>query len=233
MDSSLEFSLFLRWVLACISLFAGYASTRPMFITSIIRIFVLHWSSWGWDSFASAARFSALLVGASLESASLPLLFGFGTMIYIPDGTPHVQKCLIDDSNYVGSVQPFFRAWYESHHSFPKDKTEFLDALRTGPAAWQYRVSAPPTLSDYSKRGVRLPYEVIVVQNASGPQTDHFSERPGVIYYWIANDQQRFWVTMTELTEDVSRSASLKMLSLPRPNPYVIAVDSGDYPIRR
>jgi hypothetical protein len=145
-------------------------------------------------------------------------------MIYIPDGTPHVQKCLIDDSNFIGSVQPFFRAWYESHHSFPKNKTEFLDALRTGP---------PPTLSDYSKRGVRLPYEVIVVQNASGPRTDDVAQRPGVIYYWITRDQQRFWVTMTALTEDVSRSASLKMVSWPSPNPYVIAVDSRDYPIRR
>lgn len=161
-----------------------------------------------------------------------PLFFGLATMVYIPDGTPHVQKCLVDDSNYVGDVQSFFRVWYESHHSFPKDKTEFLDALRTGPAAWQFRISSPSAMIDYSKKGVRLPYEIVVVQNASGPRMDDLSERPGVIYYWVANDQQRFWVAMTELSEDVSRSSNPKLVSWPSPNRYVIAVDGRDYPVR-
>jgi hypothetical protein len=67
----------------------------------------------------------------------LPSLFGFGVMVYIPDGTPHVQRSMMHDANYLSSISSFFRVWYEVHRSFPNNEVEFLDALRNGPAAWQ------------------------------------------------------------------------------------------------
>lgn len=165
---------------------------------------------------------------------AIPLCFGLATMVYIPDGTPHIQRSMITDSNYLSDVNSFFRVWYERHHSFPKDEAEFLDALGTGPAAWQGRVSSPPRLSDYAKGGIRLPYEIIVIQNASGPRMDNLAEKPGVIYYCVASDQQRFWVTMTGLHDDIARSASLKRVA-DRPNlePWLITAAGKDYPIRR
>jgi hypothetical protein len=151
-------------------------------------------------------------------------------MIYIPDGTPHIQRSMIDDTNYLSATGSFLRVWYESHHKFPRDQAEFLDALRNGPAAWQYRVSALPAESDYAKRGVRLPYQIVVNNSASGPRLTNLSEQPGVIYYCATSDLQQFWVTMTGLPEDVSRRAVLKNDGeRPYDKPWVITAEGKDY----
>jgi hypothetical protein len=159
-----------------------------------------------------------------------PVVLGLATLVYIPDGTPHIQRSLMDDTNYLSATGSFLRVWYESHHRFPKDRAEFFDALKSGPAAWQYRVSAPPLESDYAKRGVRLLYQVVVVNNASGPQIASLSQEPGVIYYCVTDDQQQFWVTMTGLNQDVSRSATLKTVadgSYDRP--WLVTAAGKDY----
>jgi len=139
---------------------------------------------------------------------------------------------MMDDTNYLSHTGSFLRVWYESHHKFPKDQAEFLDALRNGPAAWQYRVSAPPTESDYAKRGVRLPYQIVVINSASGPRLANLSEQPGVIYYCVTSDLQQFWVTMTGLPEDVSRRAVLKRdADRPYDKPSLITAEGKDYPV--
>jgi hypothetical protein len=162
----------------------------------------------------------------------VPLLLGFATMVYIPDGTPHVQRSMMDDSNYLSAVNAFFRVWYEAHQRYPKDEAEFLDALRSGPAAWQNRVSAPLQDSDYAKKGVRLRYQIVVINGASGPRLDNLSQQPGVIYYCVTADEQQFWVTMTGLHEDISRSAVLKRVAdRPYDKPWLVTAAGKDYPI--
>jgi hypothetical protein len=162
----------------------------------------------------------------------VPIVLGLATMVYIPDGTPHVQRSMMDDTNYLSITGSFLRVWYELHHRFPKDQAEFLDALRSGPAAWQYRVRKPPAESDYAKGGVRLPYQVVVVNNASGPRLANLSQQPGVIYYCVTDDQQQFWVTMTGLHEDVSRSATLKTVAdRPYDKPWLVTAAGKDYPL--
>jgi hypothetical protein len=159
-----------------------------------------------------------------------PVVFGLATLVHIPDGTPHVQRSMMDDTNYLSATGSFLRVWYESHRRFPKDRAEFFDALKSGPAAWQYRVSAAPMESDYAKRGVPLPYQVVVVSNASGPQLVSLSQEPGVIYYCVTNDQQQFWVTMTGLNQDVSRSATLKTVAdRPYDRPWLVTAAGKDY----
>ena len=76
---------------------------------------------------------------------------------------------------------------------------------------------SPPTESFYSQRGHRLPYQIVVVNDASGPRLDNVSDRPGVIYYAVSSDQQQYWVTMTGLLKDTSSTATLKRL-IDRPN---------------
>lgn len=156
-----------------------------------------------------------------------PVVLGLATMVYIPDGMPHVQRSMMDDTNYLSATGSFLRVWYESHHRFPKDRGEFVDALKNGPAAWQYRISAPPMESDYAKGGVRLPYQVVVVNNASGPRLGGLSQEPGVIYYCVTDDQQQFWVTMTGLNRDVSRSATLKTVA--DDSPWLVTAAGKDY----
>lgn len=159
-----------------------------------------------------------------------PFALGFAVLVYIPDGTPHVQRSMSDDTNYLSSVHSFFGVWYEAHQSFPKDIAEFRQALRQGPAAWQNRVSSPSWQSDYAKNGERLPYEIIVIGGATGPKLDGVSERPGVIYYCVSADHQEFWVTMTGLNEDVSAKATLKKLAdLPDEKVWLVTGSSKDY----
>ena len=142
-----------------------------------------------------------------------PIPVRFGDFGLHPDGTPHMQRSMSDDTNCLSSVSSFFQVWYESHHRFPKDEGEFVDALRGGPAAWQYGVNAPSPESDYAKDGVRLPYEIVVTNDATGPRLQGLSQRPGVIYYCVTADEQQFWVTMTGLHKDVSRTATLKRIA--------------------
>lgn len=130
-------------------------------------------------------------------------------MVYIPDGTPHVQRSMVADANYLSSMNAFFRVWFDANHRFPATVAEFDDALQRGPEAWQGRVQSPSAWSSYSHRDGRLPYEVVVITNASGPRMTKVSDRPGVIYYCVSSNQQEFWVTMTGLATDVARSASL------------------------
>lgn len=163
----------------------------------------------------------------------VPVVFGLATLVYIPDASPHVQHSMLDDTNYLSAVSSFFQVWYETHHGFPKNEAEFLDALRSGPAAWQYRVKAPPAESDYAKGGVRLPYQIVVTNDATGPRLEGLSERPGVIYYCVTADGQQFWVTMTGLHEDVSRTATLKRVAdRSYDKPWLITATGKDYPPR-
>ena len=117
---------------------------------------------------------------------------------------------MMDDANYLSDIHSFFEVWYKSHRSFPKNEGEFHNAISQGPAAWQFRVSAPSADSDYAKKGERLAYKVVVITGASGPKFDGLSERPGVIYYCVSPDYQRFWATMTGLAGDVSPKATVK-----------------------
>jgi hypothetical protein len=165
---------------------------------------------------------------------AIPLLLGLAAMVYIPDGTPHVQRSMVADTNYLSSVNSFFRVWYEANHRFPANAAEFNDALKSGPAAWQNRVKSPSTWSFYSHRGVPLPYELVVVTSATGPRIDDVSDRPGVVYYCVSSDQQEFWVTMTALSEDVARTATLKRVAdLPYEKVWLVKAAGKDYPVHK
>jgi hypothetical protein len=159
----------------------------------------------------------------------IPLALGTIAMVAIPDEIPHSVRS-IDDVNYLSSVNAFFRVWYEANRKFPANEIEFREALAKGPAAWQYRVKAPSSESPYLRNGARLPYDIVVIANATGPQVTNVSDRPGVIYYCVSNDQQEFWATMTALREDISPRASLKMtLDIPE-KVWVVEGTGKDYP---
>ena len=152
------------------------------------------------------------------------LIFGLITMVAIPDEIPHIARS-ID----LSSVNSSFRVWYEANRRFPANEIEFKEALSKGPAAWQFRVKAPSSQSPYSRNGTRLPYEIVVVSNASGPRVNNASDRPGVIYYCVSGDQQEFWVTMTALRYDSSPTANLKMtLEIPE-KVWVVGAAGKDY----
>ena len=155
-------------------------------------------------------------------------VLGLATMVYIPDGIPHVHRSMIQDSNYLSTVHSFLGVWHDANHRFPKNEAEFSDALKRGPETWQNRVKSPPTESFYSQRGHRLPYQIVVVNGASGPRLDNVSDRPGVIYYAVSSDQQQYWVTMTGLLKDTSSTATLKRL-IDRPNEKFVVVSPSGY----
>lgn len=161
-----------------------------------------------------------------------PVFLGLAGMINIPDLLPHDYSSMAD-VNYLSDVNSFFRVWYENNHRFPADESEFKEALRKGPAAWQYRVGPAP-LSRYMQRGNKLPYQVVVVTNANAPRTTDASRRPGVIYYCVSGDLQEFWVTMTRLQSDLAVTASLKPFAdVTEETSWVVHARGDGYPTRK
>jgi hypothetical protein len=63
-------------------------------------------------------------------------VLGLATLVYIPDGIPHVHRSMIQDSNYLSSVHSFLGVWHDANHRFPKNEAEFSDAMKRGPEAW-------------------------------------------------------------------------------------------------
>lgn len=158
----------------------------------------------------------------------VPVFLGLAAMVLIPCMPPSGSS-MGADANYLSDVRSFFRVWYEDKHRFPANEIEFRDALAKGPAAWQDRVAVVPT-SEYRKGGESVPYEIVVETNATGPQLQDISQRPGVIYYRVSEDLQEFWVTMTVLRTDFSSTASLlRMSGQPTGEVLVIHAAGKDY----
>jgi hypothetical protein len=153
-------------------------------------------------------------------------------MINIPDILPHDYSS-ISDTNYLSGARAFFGDWYENNHRFPADESEFKEALRKGPAAWQYRVGPVPA-SRYMQRGNQLPYQIVVVTDANAPRTADVSRRPGVVYYCVSSDLQEFWVTMTRLQSDLAVAGSLKPYAdLTEEEYWVVHVAGRDHQARK
>jgi hypothetical protein len=162
-----------------------------------------------------------------------PLAFGLAAIVAIPDAIPHVMRSMMADTNYLSNANSFLRVWYEAHYRFPSNKDEFREAMARGPAAWHYRVQSPPSNSFYSQSGTRLPYEIVVVTNASGPRVNDPSPRPGVVYYCVSTDQQAFWMTMTVLQSDFAPTAKLMTTADRSDAVWVVQAAGKDYPIHQ
>jgi len=161
----------------------------------------------------------------------LPVFLGLVAMVNIPDLLPRMFS-MSADSNYLSDVNSFLRVWYENNHRFPANETEFRDALKKGPVAWQFRVR-PAHESKYKQRGNPLPYEIVVVNDANGPRLANISQRPGVIYYSVSSDLQEFWVTMTGLQSDTATTASIaRVAGLPDEDIRLVHAAGHDYPVR-
>lgn len=142
----------------------------------------------------------------------VPAALGFFAMGAIPNAQPHIMRSMLADSNYVGNISSYLRVWYESHHAFPTDEYEFAQAMAEGPANWRDNATPTPQ-SQYRRQGQALPYQMLVFRDASGPRIDDLSDRPGIIYYCVSPDLQKFWATMTGLDSDVAPSATIKRVA--------------------
>jgi len=163
----------------------------------------------------------------------VPVFLGLAALINIPDVLPHDFSGTAD-TNYLSAVKSFFGVWYENNHRFPADESEFGEALWKGPSAWQYRVGPAPA-SRYMQRGNPLPYQIVVVKNATGPRIIDVSHRPGVVYYCVSADLQEFWVTMTRLQSDLAVTASLNPFAnfTTEEKYWIIHAAGHDYPTRK
>jgi len=150
----------------------------------------------------------------------VPIVMGLAILVYPPEGWPHLQS-MSGDSNYMSNTGAFLGSWYEVYRSFPKDEDEFRQAMKDGPPAWQFRLDPVPALSPYSQGSHRIPYQIVIVTNASGPRLDNVSTRPGVVYYCVSTDRQQYWLTITGLQKDVSAKVDLKRL-IDRPNEKIL-----------
>jgi hypothetical protein len=151
-----------------------------------------------------------------------PLFLGLCTTVVVPNAIPR-GRSMAADSIYLSATQASLRLWYESHQRFPRDKAELLDALRSGPPPWDVSVRQLPLGgSFYAHRGQPLPYEVVVVNNAVGPQLENVSKRPAVLYYSVRSDSRQFWITITSLNKDLAPEATIKR-SLSRNEPIVLS----------
>ena len=63
-----------------------------------------------------------------------------------------------------------------------------------------------------------------------GPRLGSLSQQAGGIYYCVTADAQQFWVTMTGLHEDVSRTGTLKRVADGSyDKPWLITATGEDY----
>ncbi len=160
----------------------------------------------------------------------VPAALGVFAIHYFPDAPPHIMRSMLADSNYVGDISSYFRVWYESHNAFPADESEFAQAMAEGPAEWRDRATVTPE-SQYKKLGHALPYRVLVFSNATGPHVENLTDRPGVIYYCVSDDLQKFWATMTGLNTDFAQSATVKRVAdLSDEKPLMAKGVGSDYP---
>ena len=160
----------------------------------------------------------------------VPAVLGLFAMHSIPDAQPHIARSMMADSNYVGDISSYFRVWYESHNAFPADESEFAQAMAESPADWQDRATLTPQ-SQYKRLRHTLPYLVLVFPNAIGPRVDNLSDRPGVVYYCVSGDLQKFWATMTGLDTDFAQSATIKRVAdLSDEKPEMAQGVGSDYP---
>jgi tetratricopeptide (TPR) repeat protein len=141
----------------------------------------------------------------------IPCILGLCAMLSIPEVQPHVMRSRLHDSNYLSDISSYFRGWHEEHNGFPANESEFAKALAESPAEW--RLTSAKPRSQYTRRGVPLPYQVLVLTNATSPRLEEVSDRPGVIYYSVSADLQEFWVTMTTLATDVGSSATIRRVA--------------------
>jgi hypothetical protein len=161
----------------------------------------------------------------------VPVFLGLAAMVEIPNIRPQGFGS-IADTNYLSSVNSFFRVWYEQNRRFPANEAEFQEAMTKGPATWQYRVAVPT--SEYRQADKVLPYEIAVVNDANGPRISEVSKRPGVVYYCVSTDLQEFWVTTTGLESDFAMAAVLhRVASIPAEEAFVVHAAGRDYPVKK
>jgi tetratricopeptide (TPR) repeat protein len=158
----------------------------------------------------------------------IPVFLGLFAGVFLPNVQPHLYSGAAD-SNYLADIGSYFRVWYEAHDAFPADEYEFAQAMAEGPAAWREDAASTPQ-SQYRRQGHALPYQVLVFTGATGPRVDNPSERPGVIYYCVSADLQKFWSTMTVLDRDVAPSGTIKRVEIPSPGIQVVQAIGSDYP---
>jgi hypothetical protein len=72
------------------------------------------------------------------------------------------------------------QSWYEQNHRFPNSETEFQDAMAKGSVVWRNQIEPLPVESAYSQHGTRLPYQVVVLANATGPRLRNFPQGQGL-----------------------------------------------------
>jgi hypothetical protein len=87
--------------------------------------------------------------------------------------------------------------WAEEKGAYPLTDAELAEALQRA------RLGGNRD-SLYQRKGTPVPYETTVVASAVGPVLR--SERPAVIYYGVAADGRRYWITGTALPAEISES---------------------------
>jgi len=222
---TIYFGSYIFWCWIRIHVFNFYYADYWYAITALIFLGIGFLSVWATFYGVWRRSFKGFLF-------AIPILTGLVAAEMIPDLFPHAFSG-IADTNYLSDVNSFFRVWYEENHRFPTNESEFTEAMRQGPATWQYRIPPIPA-SRYKRGGDPLPYEIIVVNNATGPRLTDVSQRPGVIYYCVADDLQEFWVTMTSLPKDVAAAASIRHVADLAAEPVQIVQAAGrDYAVKK
>ena len=129
---------------------------------------------------------------------------------------------LINDSDYIDAVASGCGEWAANHNQYPANDLEIQETLKS-----MTRESGKvpshglrsPLESQYSQRGEKVLYQIVVENNASGPHVTHVTQRPGVVYYSVTPDLREYWLTMTVLP---SRSPGFASLLKRQGNLYVV-----------
>ena len=149
-----------------------------------------------------------------------PLVLFLAGAVQFPNILP--LEGMMNDSDYINAVVSACGEWAAIHNQFPANDTEMQEALRPmtrESGKIPYHGLHSPFGSQYSQRGERVPYQVVVENSTTGPHVTHVSERPGMLYYSVSPDFREYWVTMTVLPR---RSPGFASLLKRNGQPYVV-----------
>jgi len=97
-------------------------------------------------------------------------------------------------------IRQLLVVWGEAHGRFPDTETQLAQVV----------LQAMEKPSRYAQHGLRLPYRIRQISQATGPHLQSQPDTaPATIYYAVSADSKTFWLTATMLDTAVATESSL------------------------
>ena len=136
---------------------------------------------------------SCFLVLLPLSCASAPAQRGGSGYLLSLEELPFASAEREANLLHMGRLAERLKKWGLSHGRYPNTESELMDASR-------YLASEP---SPYEQNSMRIPYQLVLIQNNGVPYNTKPSQ-PGIVYYAVNPSGRQFALTVSALNAPVS-----------------------------